>query len=430
MKKNLLSLFSGCGGMDIGFEGGFKVLKSTINSDIHSQWIEDEDDNFFYLKDTIFQTEFANDINEQAKITWNDYFSNKRNKDLSNTFKVASIVDLVKDYRKGNKNIFPDSVDIVTGGFPCQDFSVSGKRKGFNSHKDHNGNIIEDSIPTKETRGKLYMWMKEVIEITLPKIFIAENVKGLANLGDIKDIIQSDFSSINGDSYLVLPPQILHAGQFGIPQSRERIFFIGLKKSSLTDEALKELSKENIDEKVTPYPVPTHRLNGEFHFSSKAHLMKEFTKSKSVLLDLEEPEQSDDLSQKFYSKAKFMGKHCQGQKEIDLNKLAPTIRSEHHGNIEFRRLDIENGGIIVDELERGLKQRRLTLRECARIQTFPDNFNFVISKNKNHTKFFVSPSMGYKLVGNAVPPLLAYHIAKKIESNWDFYFGKEEYEKQ
>lgn len=422
MKKNLLSLFSGCGGMDIGFEGGFKIPKSTLNTNIYKEWIENEDDKFYYLEDTIFETKFANDIKEQAKTTWNDYFSKKRGKDLNGTFKVGSIVDIVKEYHNGNKNIFPQKIDIVTGGFPCQDFSVSGKRKGFNSHKDHNGKIIETSIPTEETRGKLYMWMKEVIEITLPKIFVAENVKGLANLGDVKEIIQSDFSTINGDGYLVLEPQILHSGQFGVPQSRERIFFIGLKKSALTKQALQALSNEKLDEKITPYPIPTHRLNGELHFSSVAQLMKEFTKSKEVLLDLQEPEESEDLSQKFYSKAKFMGKHCQGQKEVDLEKLAPTIRSEHHGNIEFRRLNRENGGVITQELDKGLKERRLTLRECARIQTFPDDFNFVISKNENNTRFLVSPSVGYKLVGNAVPPLLAYHIAKKIETNWSFYF--------
>lgn len=423
MKKALLSLFSGCGGMDIGFEGGFKILKATLNKDIHHDWIESEDDKYFYLKDTIFETQFANDIKPQAKLAWNDYFSKKRGEDLNGTYKVGSIVDIVKEYQDGNTTIFPENVEVVTGGFPCQDFSVSGKRKGFNSHKDHHGKV-NDNIPTEETRGKLYMWMKAVIEITLPKIFIAENVKGLANLGDVKDIIQSDFSNINGDGYLVLPPQVLHSGQFGIPQSRERIFFIGLKKSALRAEALAELSKDKISEFASPYPVPTHRLNGEFHFSSVEKRMKTFTKSKHVLLDLKEPNESDDLSQKFYSKAKFMGKHCQGQTEVSLEKLAPTIRAEHHGNIEFRRLSEENGGKIIDELAQNLPERRLTLRECARIQTFPDDFNFVISKNKKNTQFEVSPSIGYKLVGNAVPPLLAYHIAKKIEANWDYYYFK------
>ncbi|MDY0143286.1 MAG: DNA (cytosine-5-)-methyltransferase [Bacteroidales bacterium] len=422
MKKNLLSLFSGCGGMDIGFEGGFKIPKATINADIHGDWIEREDDIYIYLKETFFETKFANDISEHAKIAWNDYFSKKRGHDLSATFRVGSIVDIVKEYKNGNKNVFPDNVEIVTGGFPCQDFSVAGKRKGFNSYKDHNGKIINSDIPTEETRGKLYMWMKEVIEITLPKMFIAENVKGLANLGEVKEIIQSDFSNVSREEYLVLSPKVLHSGRFGVPQSRERIIFIGFKKSALSDKALKELSKKDVLEEYNPYPTPTHRLNGELHFSSVNQLMTMFTKSKDVLLDLNEPEEASDLSQKHYSKAKFMGIHCQGQKEIDLDKLAPTIRAEHHGNIEYRRLSVKNGGKKINELKKGLKERRLTLRECARIQTFPDDFNFVISKNEKHTKFAVSPSVGYKLVGNAVPPLLAYHIAKKIEYNWEFYF--------
>lgn len=424
MKKNLLSLFSGCGGMDIGFEGGFKIPKNTLNKNVHLNWIEKEDELYFYLKDTIFETKFANDINAYAKIAWTDYFSKKRAEDLNGTYQVQSIVDIVKAYREGNTTIFPKNIEIVTGGFPCQDFSVSGKRNGFASHKDHHGNVIKDNIPTEETRGKLYMWMKEVIEITSPKIFIAENVKGLANLGVVKDIIQNDFSKINGGGYLVLPPQILHAGNYGIPQSRERIFFIGLKKSALTAQTLQELSRKNISEKYSPYPLATHRLNGEMHYSSIEKLMTSFTQSKEVLLDLKEPEFSKDLSQKHFSKAKFMGKHCQGQKEVNLNKLAPTIRAEHHGNIEFRRLSKKNGGKNLQELENGNIERRLTLRECARIQTFPDDFNFVIPSKEKRKRFALSPSQGYKLVGNAVPPLLAYHIAKKIEKNWELYFNE------
>ncbi|PIY10272.1 MAG: DNA (cytosine-5-)-methyltransferase [Flexibacter sp. CG_4_10_14_3_um_filter_32_15] len=441
MKKNLVSLFSGCGGMDIGFEGGFKVLKETINTKVNQEWIEKEDEVYYYLKETIFETKFANDINEYAKKTWNDYFLTKKNEE-NEIFKVGSIVDIVKDFENGNTTVFPQNVEIVTGGFPCQDFSVSGKRKGFDSHKDHNGKLIENNlghnldnesikntIPSEETRGKLYIWMKKVIEITKPKIFIAENVKGLTNLGEVEKIIQNDFADIDSndekkDGYIVLT-KVLHSGMYGVPQSRERIFFIGFKKSALTKEALEELSKATISEKYTPYPIPTHRLNGEIHNSSLQDLMINFTKSSVVLKDLEEPEKSTDISQKYYSKAKFMGAHCQGQKEVDLEKLAPTIRAEHHGNIEYRRLSKENGGKINEELEKGYQERRLTLRECARIQTFPDDYNFVIPKKGSKSRFEVSASVGYKLVGNAVPPLLAYHLAKKIESNWELYFGTE-----
>ena len=97
---------------------------------------------------------------------------------------------------------------------------------------------------------------------------------------------------------------------------------------------------------------------------------------------------------------------------------APTIRSEHHGNIEFRRLDVSNGGKYKDEIEMGKQQRRLTVRECARIQTFPDDYEFVFKSIYGS----VSGSEAYKLIGNAVPPLLAYHLACRLEKLWNTYF--------
>ena len=138
---------------------------------------------------------------------------------------------------------------------------------------------------------------------------------------------------------------------------------------------------------------------------------------------MDEPEESIDLSQKYYSKAKFMGKHCQGQIEVNPSGISPTIRAEHHGNIEFRRLSKENGGKIDSELNKGLKERRLTVRECALIQTFPPDYDFVIErKGGRKGSFLVSPSQAYKIIGNAVPPLLAYNIAKRLEQVWDLYF--------
>ena len=151
--------------------------------------------------------------------------------------------------------------------------------------------------------------------------------------------------------------------------------------------------------------------------------MKKYVTVKQALEDLVEPEESTDISQQKYSKAKFMGKHCQGQQEVKLEGLAPTIRSEHHGNIEFRRLSKEHGGKHKKELAQGLPERRLSVRECARIQTFPDEYSFVIpAMNGNKS---VSGSEAYKIIGNAVPPLLGYHIAKRLEENWKLYFGEE-----
>ncbi|MGL4987440.1 MAG: DNA cytosine methyltransferase [Treponemataceae bacterium] len=414
---NVLSLFSGCGGMDLGFEGGFSVLSSSINEELTPYFIDQKlKNNFVQLKTTRFKTIFANDILPDAKNAWVNYFS-KRGHNPKN-FIHESIVDLVKMYRSG-VNVFPANIDVVTGGFPCQDFSVAGKRNGFNSHKNHKGELISESTASVETRGQLYMWMKEVIEITQPKIFIAENVKGLVNLGDVKSIIQKDFSSANGNGYIVLTPQVLHSANFGVPQSRERVIFIGIKKSALCKKALVELTKKKISESYNPYPSPTHG------YTIQGENLKHFVQLKDVFKHLEEPDKTEDLSQKFYSKAKYMGKHCQGQTEIKLASVSPTIRSEHHGNIEFRRLSAENGGQLTTELKKGLKERRLTIRECALIQTFPPDYDFVI-ENKNGRKgsFLVSPSQAYKIIGNAVPPLLAYNLAKRIEQVWNLYFGE------
>ena len=414
---NVLSLFSGCGGMDLGFEGGFSVLKSSINEVLSPNFIDKKTNNgFVQLKKTKFKTVFANDILNDARNAWVNHFLKKgREADL---FYTQSIVDLVKLHQSGI-DVFPKNIDVVTGGFPCQDFSVAGKRNGFNSHKNHNGKLMDEVNPTEETRGQLYMWMKQVIEITKPKIFIAENVKGLVNLENVKEIIQNDFSSAGENGYIVLNPRVLHSANYGVPQSRERVIFIGIKKSELSKTALEELEKETISEKYNPYPKPTHS------YTAKGENLKKFVELNEIFSLLEEPENTNDLSQKFYSKAKYMGAHCQGQTEIKPKGIGPTIRAEHHGNIEFRRLSKENGGKIDSELSKGLIERRLTPRECALIQTFPPDYDFVI-ENKNGRKgsFLVSPSQAYKIIGNAVPPLLAYNLAKRIEDVWDLYFKK------
>lgn len=409
----VLSLFSGCGGMDLGFEGGFKVFKTSINEYLNPEFIDKSiNENEILLKSTRFQTVFANDILKDARNAWVQYFSKKGYR--ANVFHEESIVDLVKAHKAGEQ-IFPNDVDVVTGGFPCQDFSLAGKRKGFNSHKDHNGIIRKDDEASTETRGQLYMWMKEVIEITKPKIFIAENVKGLVNLSNVKELIQKDFAAADKDGYFVFEPQVLHAADYGVPQSRERVIFIGVKKSALKVGVLNRLLNGELSQ-LNPYPAPSHQND-----INEGH-RRPYVNLKDILNGLVEPEHTKDLSQKYFSKAKFMGKHCQGQTEIKINGIAPTIRSEHHGNIEFRRLSILNGGKNFGELEKGLIERRLTPRECALIQTFPSDFEFVVPSKLNKKKFLISPSQAYKVIGNAVPPLLAYHIANRLQDLWDIYF--------
>lgn len=411
---NVLSLFSGCGGMDLGFEGGFRVLKDSINPNINGHWnSRREGEHWVYLPRNRFHTVFANDIRLDAQRTWTEYFA--KYGILPDTYHTQSIVDLVKLQKSNQHRIFPATVDVVTGGFPCQDFSIAGKRKGFDSDKSHTGKPKEEDAPSIESRGQLYMWMREVIGITKPKIFIAENVKGLTNLKDAKEIIEKDFASVCDGGYLVVPARILLAADYGVPQSRERVIFYGFKKSELKPAALTALSKPIINAKYDPYPTPTHGESGE-----KAKRLKPYVTLRTAFVGLVEPKAATDVDQKKYSQAKYMGRHCQGQTEVNLDGIGPTIRSEHHGNIEYRRLNAERGGKHTIELDKGMIERRLTIRECARIQTFPDDYKFVLPAAGGEKS--VSASDAYKLIGNAVPPLLAYHIAKRLEDNWDIYF--------
>ena len=109
-----------------------------------------------------------------------------------------------------------------------------------------------------------------------------------------------------------------------------------------------------------------------------------------------------------YSKAKKLEKG-QGQIEVNLSSFAPTMRAEHHGNIEFRRYKNSK----VNKMESNLSERRLTVREAGLIQTFPPDY--VFSKKKN--------MIAYKYIGNAVPPLLGYLIADKIQELCKYHFN-------
>ncbi len=332
---SVISLFSGCGGMDIGFEGGFKFLNKYYNSDRTEL-------------NKSFEIVLANDIFKDACNDYRNYFKQKTGKTPNVINRdIAEFLDEV-ELRPQNERIkiFPETCDVVIGGFPCQDFSVAGKRKGL-----------------KSDRGKLYLQMKRVIEMTSPKIFIAENVKGLTNLGGALQKIKDDFANTGTGYYIT---HKLHmAADFGVPQTRERVFICGIRK---------DLDPEHFN-----FPLETHSMEPD-----DTGLLPWVTSNEAIGDLIEKPKFTN---QHQYSKAKNYGAHLQGNKPIKRDYPSPTIRAEHHGNIEFHY-----------SLE-----RRLSIRECARIQTFPDDYEFISSASK-----------AYKEIGNAVPPVLGWHIAQSV----------------
>lgn len=321
-KYSVVSLFSGCGGLDLGFVGGFSFLDKKYSK-------------------RKFDIAWANDIDANACVSFHKYF--KHEPVCGDITKIVS--------GKNTDELFsiplPKSADIVLGGFPCQDFSHAGKRRGFNSQ-----------------RGVLYRSMVEVVKRLDPLVFLAENVRGLLtmNNGEAIKIIVKDFEKLG---YHVRY-KLLTAADYEVPQMRQRVIIVGTKK-----------------EVLPPYEHPKPVLSKD-----------KWLTLEQAIGDLEDlPE--GGIPNHYFSKAKV--NKGQGNSLVSRNKPGPTMRSEHHGNIEWHW----NG------------KRRLSAREAARIQSFPDDFIF-----------YPSTSSAYKQVGNAVPPVLAWHVANSIEKFLDKHLAQ------
>lgn len=322
----VISLFSGCGGMDLGFEGNFSVFDR-------------------YFEKNPYEIIFANDIIQRACDTYEHNFNHKT---------------YCCDIRELDYALLPKA-DIVIGGFPCQDFSLAGKRRGLNAD-----------------RGRLYLEMKKVIQHCKPMAFIAENVDGIrrSKSGDVisaLDVILDDFRKLG----YAVEYKALNAADYGVPQNRIRVIIAGIR---------------NDLQKIMKYPAVTHGENAEHPWMT----------AKDAIDDLWDKIDNSEIknhTSRDYSKAKFYpGKTMQGNCKIKADKPAPTIRSEHHGNIEghYRTM-------LPDAPNDVNGWRRLSVRECARLQSFPDAFEFPVSS-----------SDAYKQIGNAVPPVLAWHIARAL----------------
>lgn len=314
---SVVSLFAGCGGLDLGFRGDFSFLGTHYDK-------------------RKFEIIWANDFEPNACKTYRSYFKHEIVCDDINNI-------LFNKTNRLFENPMPMKADIVLGGFPCQDFSHAGKRRGFGNEK----------------RGLLYLSMVETVRRIQPVLFVAENVKGLLtmNKGEAVKTIIKDFAALG---YHVVPHLYLVAN-YRVPQMRERVLLVGTRKDILP-----------------PFAHPDPPLTKD-----------QWVTAKDAIQDLETISEGS-LPNHFWSQA--IKNKGQGNGTIDPNKPAPTMRAEHHGNIEWHW----NGS------------RRLSAREAARIQSFPDDFIF-----------YPSTSSAYKQIGNAVPPVFAWHAAQAIEEFLD-----------
>ena len=152
--RSVASLFSGCGGMDLGFEGDFPVVRPSLTASENqefpgrSRWVD--------LPRLKFDNLFACDVYPKARVAWNSFFVPRGSDDQ--IYRLESVVEIAKRLSRKVPSELSD-LDVVTGGFPCNDFSVAGKRLGFNSNKSHRGNqsLIDETLdePAVETTEQL-----------------------------------------------------------------------------------------------------------------------------------------------------------------------------------------------------------------------------------------------------------------------------------
>lgn len=296
-------MFSGCGGMDLGFRGDFSALGR------------------FYER-LPFDIIWANDINSTACRTYRSNFDAY--------IHWGDIWDLIET--------LPEKVDVLIGGFPCQDISVNnGKGVGI-----------------RGKRSGLYRAMVEAIDRTRPKVFVAENVKGLLmrhNASSLRKVL-ADFRALN----YVVTLALYQAADYGVPQTRERVFIVGTLPGA------------------EPFsPPPPERSEKNRVTASEA------------LEDLETLAEDPAINH-VWSRANQSAE--QGNRRLRPDRPGYTIRAECHGNIQFHYK----------------LPRRISMREAARLQSFPDDFVFQARLRETERQ-----------VGNAVPPVLAWHIAGAVQ---------------
>lgn len=320
----VVSLFAGCGGLDLGFEkAGFNVV-----------WANEFDA-------TIHQT----------------YKLNHPQTEL-NTL----------DIRKLSSNDVPDC-DGIIGGPPCQSWSLGGKSLGI---EDERGKLVHDYI--------------RIVKEKSPKFFIMENVPGMVTSKHIQAF--NEFLNLFRDAGYAIKYELMNAADFRIPQDRQRVIVVGIRK---------DLNVEYLfPTKLEPNPVTLLEAIGDLKEPPMPYYKERVSHNQSSISNHDY--YTGPYDDKFMARNRVRGWNEQSftiQAQAKNEPLHPQAPKMEYLSADKRRFVVGKEHLY----------RRLSVRECARIQTFPDNFRFVYDNILD----------GYKMVGNAVPPRMAYYLALSIK---------------
>lgn len=302
---SVVSMFAGCGGLDFGFRGGFRYK---------GEW----------FKKHPFEILKAYDFDAKAVETYK--------KNIGDHIERTDLSKLpAKDIPKA---------DILIGGFPCQDFSSCGTHAGLGS-----------------SRGKLFKALVGYMEQHQPMMVIGENVPNLARMQN-GAILKTILRELESPGY-VFNVWHLYAPDYGVPQRRTRLIFVGVRKD------------------LPCFPIRPPATHQEAHRSIEWAI-----DDLKVVKDESVPNQSQ-----YFRASKAKRGNGQGDEKNRIGEPAYTVRANAKSRVQFHYS----------------LRRRLTVRECARLQTFPDDFVFAHSATSNIMQ-----------IGNAVPPILGHHVAEAV----------------
>ncbi|MFZ2876123.1 MAG: DNA cytosine methyltransferase [Enterococcus aquimarinus] len=382
----VVDLFSGAGGLTLGFKN--KVLNDT------------------FVKSDDYNILFANEIDKNAS----DAFSlNFPQIPMLN----CSITQITQNYLVEN-NIEYSDVDLVIGGPPCQSFSTVGRRQ-------------------YDERAQMYKEYRRMLSFLQPKVFLFENVTGLMTMKNavglpvLEDIKRefSDFSDFGIDLSYEIKESVMNAKHFGVPQNRERVFLVGMRRDLESEfnwefpdaELISEDEFLTLEDAIGDLPKLGNGEKKEYYESNPYTFYQKLMRNNSVELTHHVNGLNGERM------LKIMKTVTPGKGKNYINELVETgkldekyfLTSGYHntyGKLWWDRPSstITNNLSTPSSLRciHPIQNRALTPREGARIQSFPDTFQFIGNKENINSQ-----------IGNAVPPLLAMAIAQKLTSFFD-----------
>ena len=413
-KLTFIDLFAGCGGLSLGLEqaGFYPLYVNELNKDALSTYLINRDDTHPHLREKYN----SNDIKDTLK---DPMFFEQLLENLSADFK--------RDFRK-------NSVDLIAGGPPCQGFSGIGIRRSYS--------VDKEQLPSNH----LYQDMAFFIHKIRPKLFIFENVEGLLRSrwtkeGEKGEIFKDVLETFQNIPEYAVRFKLIYAKDYGVPQNRPRVLLVGIRKdivSNLSEEDdavlagflpyptsdypnIRDIFSDILDEdfsyggRTLIYPrKPQNKWQENIRTSNKTG---EIAKKGAPLSEHEYSNHSDVVVERFSHMVRNNG---QIPEHLKTKKFAQRLLPKEWGN----KGPTITACSLPDDFVHYSQARTLTVREWARLQTFPDWYQFSGKRTTGGIRRAGNPRESiferevpkYTQIGNAVPPKLAYEVGNHFAS--------------